>query len=234
MNKSVHYTSSSHVHSVDMLRIYNFFLFKACRSLCAFCFLTEGLLDKLERSAFFDEEIKPSMFFLTIHDAVLHILLKKDTASSPKLKLPEVTLQHSSFVTLVPFQCSRLPAVPCTAIAVCATLSLFSKRWSLKLSWSPIKLKSKSGSWFRCLENCQWKEGMIPIGGWPGCGLHLKSSPWEEHSGVKSHIPPTSSHVWSPIWQRLLHSLQWLLKGRLHAACMWAFQPCLPAKVVLK
>ncbi|XP_056369509.1 chloride anion exchanger [Oenanthe melanoleuca] len=49
----------------------------------------EGLLDKLERSAFFDEEIKPSMFFLTIHDAVLHILLKKDIASSPKLKLAE-------------------------------------------------------------------------------------------------------------------------------------------------
>ncbi|XP_068022936.1 chloride anion exchanger [Melanerpes formicivorus] len=49
----------------------------------------EGFLDKLERCAFFDEEIKPSMFFLTIHDAVLHILLKKDIASSPKLKLTE-------------------------------------------------------------------------------------------------------------------------------------------------
>ncbi|NXC47406.1 S26A3 protein, partial [Penelope pileata] len=49
----------------------------------------EGFLEKLERCAFFDEEIKPSMFFLTIHDAVLHILLKKDLASSPKLKLAE-------------------------------------------------------------------------------------------------------------------------------------------------
>ncbi|KFQ15265.1 Chloride anion exchanger, partial [Leptosomus discolor] len=49
----------------------------------------EGFLDKLERCAFFDEEIKPSMFFLTIHDAVLHILLKKDIASSPKLKVTE-------------------------------------------------------------------------------------------------------------------------------------------------
>ncbi|NWU95547.1 S26A3 protein, partial [Upupa epops] len=49
----------------------------------------EGFLDKLERCGFFDEEIKPSMFFLTIHDAVLHILLKKDTASSPKLKLAQ-------------------------------------------------------------------------------------------------------------------------------------------------
>uniref|UniRef100_A0A8B9QZJ0 Solute carrier family 26 member 3 n=1 Tax=Anas platyrhynchos TaxID=8839 RepID=A0A8B9QZJ0_ANAPL len=42
----------------------------------------EGFLEKLERCEFFDEEIKPSMFFLSIHDAVLHILLKKDTASS--------------------------------------------------------------------------------------------------------------------------------------------------------
>lgn len=62
----------------------------------------EGFLEKLERCAFFDEEIKPSMFFLTIHDAVLHILLKKDIASSPKLKLAEVTLQFSSFSALVP------------------------------------------------------------------------------------------------------------------------------------
>uniref|UniRef100_A0A8C6K2G3 SLC26A/SulP transporter domain-containing protein n=1 Tax=Melopsittacus undulatus TaxID=13146 RepID=A0A8C6K2G3_MELUD len=54
----------------------------------------EGLLEKLERCAFFDEEIKPSMFFLTIHDAVLHILLKKDIDSSPELKLPEVTLHN--------------------------------------------------------------------------------------------------------------------------------------------
>uniref|UniRef100_A0A8V5FR82 STAS domain-containing protein n=1 Tax=Melopsittacus undulatus TaxID=13146 RepID=A0A8V5FR82_MELUD len=61
-----------------------------------------GLLEKLERCAFFDEEIKPSMFFLTIHDAVLHILLKKDIDSSPELKLPEVTLQLSPFAILVP------------------------------------------------------------------------------------------------------------------------------------
>ena len=62
----------------------------------------EGFLEKLERCAFFDEGIEPSMFFLTIHDAVLHILLKKDIASSPKLKLAEVTLQFSSFSALVP------------------------------------------------------------------------------------------------------------------------------------
>ncbi|KAH0616506.1 hypothetical protein JD844_027653 [Phrynosoma platyrhinos] len=47
----------------------------------------EGLLDKLERCGFFDDEIKPSMFFLTIHDAVLCILMKKDIAEiSPKYK----------------------------------------------------------------------------------------------------------------------------------------------------
>uniref|UniRef100_A0A8B9VQJ8 Solute carrier family 26 member 3 n=1 Tax=Anas zonorhyncha TaxID=75864 RepID=A0A8B9VQJ8_9AVES len=55
----------------------------------------EGFLEKLERCEFFDEEIKPSMFFLSIHDAVLHILLKKDTA--PKLKLTEVTL-HKDYI----------------------------------------------------------------------------------------------------------------------------------------
>uniref|UniRef100_A0A670Z5C7 Solute carrier family 26 member 3 n=1 Tax=Pseudonaja textilis TaxID=8673 RepID=A0A670Z5C7_PSETE len=38
----------------------------------------DGLLEKLQRCGFFDEEIKPSIFFLTIHDAILHILMKKD------------------------------------------------------------------------------------------------------------------------------------------------------------
>uniref|UniRef100_A0A8C7A206 Solute carrier family 26 member 3 n=1 Tax=Nothoprocta perdicaria TaxID=30464 RepID=A0A8C7A206_NOTPE len=60
----------------------------------------EGFLDKLERSAFFDEEIKPTMFFLTIHDAVLHILLKKDIASSPKLKPTKVMPLFSSYAVL--------------------------------------------------------------------------------------------------------------------------------------
>ncbi|XP_048357727.1 chloride anion exchanger [Sphaerodactylus townsendi] len=47
----------------------------------------DGLLDKLERCAFFDDEIKPTMFFLTVHDAVLFILVKRDiAASSPKFK----------------------------------------------------------------------------------------------------------------------------------------------------
>ncbi|OXB60534.1 hypothetical protein ASZ78_007437 [Callipepla squamata] len=59
----------------------------------------EGFLEKLERCAFFDEEIKPSMFFLTIHDAVLHILLQKDIASSPKLKLAEKRSSNDCIIT---------------------------------------------------------------------------------------------------------------------------------------
>ncbi|NWT46198.1 S26A3 protein, partial [Chroicocephalus maculipennis] len=60
----------------------------------------EGFLEKLERCAFFDEEIKPSMFFLTIHDAVLHILLKKDIASSPKLKLTEEKANSNNYIII--------------------------------------------------------------------------------------------------------------------------------------
>ncbi|XP_055663681.1 chloride anion exchanger isoform X1 [Falco peregrinus] len=60
----------------------------------------EGFLEKLERCAFFDEEIKPSVFFLTIHDAVLHILLKKDIASSPKLKLTEEKGSGNNYITI--------------------------------------------------------------------------------------------------------------------------------------
>ncbi|NXK17223.1 S26A3 protein, partial [Arenaria interpres] len=60
----------------------------------------EGFLEKLERGAFFDEEIKPSMFFLTIHDAVLHILLKKDIASSPKLKLAEDKGSSNNYIVI--------------------------------------------------------------------------------------------------------------------------------------
>nr|XP_008109798.1 PREDICTED: chloride anion exchanger [Anolis carolinensis] len=37
----------------------------------------EGLLDKLERCGFFDDEIQPSMFFVTIHDAVIYVMREK-------------------------------------------------------------------------------------------------------------------------------------------------------------
>ncbi|NXC75276.1 S26A3 protein, partial [Anhinga anhinga] len=71
----------------------------------------EGFLDKLERCAFFDEEIQPSMFFLTIHDAVLHILLKKDIASSPKLKLTEEKGSSNHYI-IIPS--NRLRSQECT------------------------------------------------------------------------------------------------------------------------
>lgn len=68
------------------------------------------------------------MFFLTIHDAVLHILLKKDIASSPKLKLSEVTLQSSSFITLLPFQYCHAPSSALHSYScVCYTVSIFKK-----------------------------------------------------------------------------------------------------------
>ncbi|XP_053318112.1 chloride anion exchanger-like [Spea bombifrons] len=35
-----------------------------------------GVLEKLKRSKFFDDDIKTSMFFITVHDAVLHVLEK--------------------------------------------------------------------------------------------------------------------------------------------------------------
>lgn len=52
----------------------------------------EGLLDKLERCGFFDDEIKPSVFFLTIHDAVLYILMKRDIALNAFSCLPYALL----------------------------------------------------------------------------------------------------------------------------------------------
>lgn len=63
------------------------------------------------------------MFFLTIHDAVLHILLKKDMANSPKVKLAQVTLQFPSLVTLMP---SLTGTQQCPAdLAMCPTPSLY-------------------------------------------------------------------------------------------------------------
>ncbi|KAM5303620.1 chloride anion exchanger isoform 2-T2 [Glossophaga mutica] len=42
----------------------------------------DDFIEKLERCEFFDDEVKDSIFFLTIHDAVLHILMKKDCSTS--------------------------------------------------------------------------------------------------------------------------------------------------------
>ncbi|XP_010632383.1 chloride anion exchanger [Fukomys damarensis] len=42
----------------------------------------DDFIEKLARCQFFDDEVKDSIFFLTIHDAVLHILMKKDYSTS--------------------------------------------------------------------------------------------------------------------------------------------------------
>ncbi|XP_012380851.1 chloride anion exchanger isoform X2 [Dasypus novemcinctus] len=42
----------------------------------------DDFIEKLARCEFFDDEVKDSIFFLTIHDAVLHILMKKDSSAS--------------------------------------------------------------------------------------------------------------------------------------------------------
>ncbi|XP_062051534.1 chloride anion exchanger [Lepus europaeus] len=42
----------------------------------------DDFIEKLSRCQFFDDEVQDSIFFLTIHDAVLHILMKKDYSAS--------------------------------------------------------------------------------------------------------------------------------------------------------
>ncbi|XP_040857857.1 chloride anion exchanger [Ochotona curzoniae] len=42
----------------------------------------DEFIDKLAQCQFFDDEVKDSMFFLTIHDAILHIMMKKDYSAS--------------------------------------------------------------------------------------------------------------------------------------------------------
>lgn len=51
---------------------------------------SDDFIEKLARCEFFDEEVKESIFFLTIHDAVLHILMKKDYSTS-KFNSSQVT-----------------------------------------------------------------------------------------------------------------------------------------------
>ncbi|XP_053318114.1 chloride anion exchanger-like [Spea bombifrons] len=48
--------------------------------------MDDNLLDKLERCGFFDDTITTSMIFLSVHDAVLHVLVKKELNSLSKLK----------------------------------------------------------------------------------------------------------------------------------------------------
>lgn len=45
-------------------------------------FSPDDFIDKLARCEFFDDEVTDSIFFLTIHDAILHIWMKKDYSTS--------------------------------------------------------------------------------------------------------------------------------------------------------
>lgn len=43
---------------------------------------SDDFIEKLVQCEFFDDEVKDSIFFLTIHDAILQILMKKDDSTS--------------------------------------------------------------------------------------------------------------------------------------------------------
>lgn len=157
------------------------------------CSPAEGFLEKLERCAFFDEEIKPSMFFLSIHDAVLHILLKKDIASSPKLKLTEVTLQFS-FYYFCPFTLptnTQLCAVLCLSSHRPNTMSVF-KTLIIKILLVSDKLRVSVA--LGAGASKPPVGAVIPSRDWPGLELLLKPPPWEKGShtwwGWQGTAPP--------------------------------------------
>ncbi|KAM9334600.1 chloride anion exchanger-like [Symphorus nematophorus] len=56
------------------------------------------ILEKLHNCCFFDDEVKPSMFFLTLHDAMLHILEKHPESADKKSDFDKiittVTIHH--------------------------------------------------------------------------------------------------------------------------------------------
>lgn len=51
-----------------------------------YCFSTPVayILEKLRDCCFFDDEVQPSMLFLTLHDAMLHILEKHPDSTEKK------------------------------------------------------------------------------------------------------------------------------------------------------
>nr|XP_033814758.1 chloride anion exchanger [Geotrypetes seraphini] len=60
--------------------------------------IESDLLEKLNRCEFFDDEIKTSMFFLTIHDAVLYVLDKKNSHCLSKHKASELTYGRNIYM----------------------------------------------------------------------------------------------------------------------------------------
>lgn len=72
-------------------------LFRVSQSLLtSVCVFVAYILDKLHHCSFFDDEVQPSMFFLTLHDAVLHILDKHPQCSQNESKYNKVAGHFSS------------------------------------------------------------------------------------------------------------------------------------------
>ncbi|OCT87302.1 chloride anion exchanger [Xenopus laevis] len=62
--------------------------------------IDDNLLEKLDRCGFFDDEITTSMIFISIHDALLHILAKKDNISNLNLKVKETRFFANEYTNL--------------------------------------------------------------------------------------------------------------------------------------
>lgn len=62
-------------------------------------------MEKLKRSSFFDDDIKTSMFFLTVHDAVLYVLEKKGLKHALTRETSKVTqvLYHQHHIIEIVF-----------------------------------------------------------------------------------------------------------------------------------
>lgn len=56
-----------------------------------------NLLEKLERCGFFDDDITTSIIFLTVHDAVLHIFIKKNLHSIYKYRESKEEIKETKF-----------------------------------------------------------------------------------------------------------------------------------------
>ncbi|XP_072257743.1 chloride anion exchanger-like isoform X2 [Pyxicephalus adspersus] len=59
--------------------------------------IDSNLLEKLERCGFFDDDVTTSMIFLSVHDAVLHILTKKNLDSISKYKEYKEEIKETKF-----------------------------------------------------------------------------------------------------------------------------------------
>ncbi|XP_077328503.1 chloride anion exchanger-like [Lithobates pipiens] len=59
--------------------------------------IDSNLLEKLERCGFFDDDITTSIIFVTVHDAVLHIFIKKNLQSIYKYRESKEEIKETKF-----------------------------------------------------------------------------------------------------------------------------------------